>query len=1351
MKNWASLTCGSGARTTVRPSQGPLGSNSTGSRDENRPFYGLSEVFRVEVVVPDVPTNLTATANGSTQIDLDWNAPASDGGSAITGYRIQVSPSSGSSNWSDLVADTGNTATEYSHTGLNPGTRRFYRVQAINAVGRSSRSTVADATTHRAPGPPTLLTATANGSTQIDLSWNAPVGDGGTAVTGYKIEHTLDGGANWSDLVADTGSAATEYSDTGLPPGATRYYRVFAINAVGTSDASNVARASADLVEMEVADDWDLIPSDLGSGHRFRLLFVSAGARNASHSDIVIYNAFVQAAAAAGHAAIEDYSSGFRAVGSTRDDDARDNTATTYATDDQGVPIYWLGGNRLADDYEDFYDGTWDDEVNATNASGSSRPFDSSNTGNRPFTGSDHDGTGDNPNQLGRSNVRVGRPDSGSGRGPINGLFNTARNSPRPFYGLSAVLRVEGELTPALSIEDGEGDEGGNVTFTVALSPMAAADVTATWTASIQSVDTAVLADDLEMTTGTLTVKAGEPTGTFTVPTAQDNTDEENETFTVTLSGASENALIAEATAQGTINDDDEPPVLSVTAVDLEVIEGESATFTVTLVPASGKRVTVFAISDTDASLGHTATGGKDYSIYEDVLTFEPGEISKTVTLATTDDELDEADEETFGLSVSFPANATLEGGVLVHSLTATVTISDNDDLPTLSVADVSAAEGDGLTFTVTLSAVSGRDVTVDWTAAVFAELSDSATSGTDFTADSGTLTFAPAGFEVFNELGDFVSYTLGEARKTFTVATTEDADEEENETFTVTLSNASNASIAEATAKGMINNDDAATLVSNTEQTSSSSASANATRNTFAVQFTTGDNANGYKLDSIGLKVSTYENVAVTVSLYSDDSGSPGSSIFTFDNPPSGITAGAVNTFTSPDDDVLTHLDAMTPYFIVVSGEIDISAGSTFDFLLAATNSDAEDTGGEDDWEIADERHSLSGTTWSTDSATLQIRVFGYPATGICGRTVVVQDIILYLLGEEGVVRTCAEVNAADLSSFTYLGWANENIGPLKSGDFAGLTNVTGIELGLNDFTTLPADLFSDMTALLSINLTAGKLTSLPDGVFSGLTALEILLLAGNDIGSLPAGLFSDLSALETLLLAGNDIGSLPAGLFSGLTALEILTLGGNPNPGDVLPLTVTVEKVGTDQARAKVLAGAPFAVDFTPTVVNGSLPSGVTKLAVAVGSVEGTAVTVTRTSGTTEAVTVDIDLTTQPSLAAGHGGYTFARATSGLPATILSVGGDTPTLPTLSVADAAGTEGGNVTFTATLSEVAAADVTATWTATIESGNTAVLADDLGATTTGMVTVDGGRVDGDVRRCRRCRTPRTRRTRRSR
>ena len=103
------------------------------------------------------------------------------------------------------------------------------------------------------------------------------------------------------------------------------------------------------------------------------------------------------------------------------------------------------------------------------------------------------------------------------------------------------------------------------------------------------------------------------------------------------------------------------------------------------------------------------------------------------------------------------------------------------------------------------------------------------------------------------------------------------------------------------------------------------------------------------------------------------------------------------------------------------------------------------------------------------------------------------------------------------------------------------------------------------------------------------------------------------------------------------------------------MLPLTVTVEKVGTDQARAKVAAGAPFAVEFTPTVVNGALPASDTKLAVAAGAVDGTAETVTRTSGTTAAVTVDIDLTTQPSLPTNHSGYEFAKATGSEPTEIL------------------------------------------------------------------------------------------------
>ena len=142
---------------------------------------------------------------------------------------------------------------------------------------------------------------------------------------------------------------------------------------------------------------------------------------------------------------------------------------------------------------------------------------------------------------------------------------------------------------------------------------MAAQDVTAAWTASVESGDTAVLADDLgSMTTGRLTVKAGEPTGTFTVPTSQDNTDEENETFTVTLTDPSSNTLIAEATAQGTINDDDAPPVLSVAAVDAE--EGDGLTFTVTLSAVSGREVTVDWEAATLDAEGDDAEDGTDYT-----------------------------------------------------------------------------------------------------------------------------------------------------------------------------------------------------------------------------------------------------------------------------------------------------------------------------------------------------------------------------------------------------------------------------------------------------------------------------------------------------------------------------------------------------------------------------------------------------------------------------------------------------------------------------------------------------------------------------------------------------------------
>ena len=102
--------------------------------------------LRLAPEAPGKPTNLMAEADGGTRIALSWDAPADDGGSAITGYRIEVSDDAGS-NWEDLVDDTGNDDTTYTHEGLSPGDTRHYRVSAINAEGASVASDVADATT----------------------------------------------------------------------------------------------------------------------------------------------------------------------------------------------------------------------------------------------------------------------------------------------------------------------------------------------------------------------------------------------------------------------------------------------------------------------------------------------------------------------------------------------------------------------------------------------------------------------------------------------------------------------------------------------------------------------------------------------------------------------------------------------------------------------------------------------------------------------------------------------------------------------------------------------------------------------------------------------------------------------------------------------------------------------------------------------------------------------------------------------------------------------------------------------------------------------------------------------------
>lgn len=94
-----------------------------------------------------------------------------------------------------------------------------------------------------APTPPNLQ-ADAVSSSQINLSWTAPTSNGGSAITGYLIERSIDNGVTWSTIISNTDSTSTTYSDTGLQPNSTYTYKVSAINAIGTSSPSNTASAT---------------------------------------------------------------------------------------------------------------------------------------------------------------------------------------------------------------------------------------------------------------------------------------------------------------------------------------------------------------------------------------------------------------------------------------------------------------------------------------------------------------------------------------------------------------------------------------------------------------------------------------------------------------------------------------------------------------------------------------------------------------------------------------------------------------------------------------------------------------------------------------------------------------------------------------------------------------------------------------------------------------------------------------------------------------------------------------------------------------------------------------------------
>ena len=212
--------------------------NSAGVSAHSNEAFATPQL--VQATVPGAPTGLTA-AGANSSVKLSWTAPSSNGGSPITSYDVYRATSPGGEGTTAVA--TGVTGTSFTDATVTNGTKYYYTVAAVNAVGVSAQSNEASATPQpTVPGAPTGLVAS-GGSGQVALSWTTPNTDGGSAITGYNVYRGTTAGGEGSTPIA-TGVNGGSFTDTTVTNGTKYYYTVAAVNAVGTGTASNEASAT---------------------------------------------------------------------------------------------------------------------------------------------------------------------------------------------------------------------------------------------------------------------------------------------------------------------------------------------------------------------------------------------------------------------------------------------------------------------------------------------------------------------------------------------------------------------------------------------------------------------------------------------------------------------------------------------------------------------------------------------------------------------------------------------------------------------------------------------------------------------------------------------------------------------------------------------------------------------------------------------------------------------------------------------------------------------------------------------------------------------------------------------------
>ena len=382
---------------------------------------------------------------------------------------------------------------------------------------------------------------------------------------------------------------------------------------------------------------------------------------------------------------------------------------------------------------------------------------------------------------ISSAGVVSGTTAAAPGNYPVTLRVTDASTGPGSYFELEPfTVTVSPPPTVSIAVAPASVSEDGatNLIYTVTRS----LNLSSPTTVNITTGGTATSGTDYTGGVATVVIPAGATTATITINPSVDATVEADETVILTVAAGTGYTVGAPASATGTILNDDVPSA-TITVAPASVSEDGAANlvYTVTLNQAAPTATSV------NFTVAGTAASGTDYPAVTSPLVIAAGATTGTITVNPTPDATIEADETVIltlaagtGYAVGAPASAT--GTIL------------NDDLPTLTINDVTQAEGNAgttnFTFTVSLSAPAGPGgVTFD-----IATANGTATAGVDYVANSLTGQTIPAGASTYS----------------FTVLVNGDALNEPADTFFVNVTNVTNAIVGDGQGIGTITNDDA-------------------------------------------------------------------------------------------------------------------------------------------------------------------------------------------------------------------------------------------------------------------------------------------------------------------------------------------------------------------------------------------------------------------------------------------------------------------------------------------------------------------------------------------------------------